>query len=601
MPQKPAKPSPDLLLFNGKISTLDPAFPEVEAIAIQEGLVLAVGSDAEIKALATRDTRLIDLKKRRAIPGLNDSHLHLIRGGLNFNMELRWEGVSSLKQALQMLQEQARRTPPPQWVRVIGGWSEFQFVERRMPTLEEINAVSPDTPVFILHLYDRALLNGAALRAVGYTKDTPDPVGGKIQRDKKGNPTGMLIAEPNALILYATLAKGPKLDPEDQTNSTRHFMRELNRLGLTSCIDAGGGFQNYPEDYQVIEELHKKGQLTLRIAYNLFTQNPGKELQDFTRWATQVVPYSGDPLYRPNGAGEMLVFSAADFEDFLYERPDMPSSMESDLKKVIHFLVEKRWPFRLHATYNETIERALHIFEEVNQEIPFNQLCWFFDHAETVTDANLERIKALGGGIAIQHRMAFQGEYFIDRYGKAAAERSPPIRKMLEMGLPIGAGTDATRVASYNPWTCLHWLVTGKTVGGTTLYGPSNTLSRQEALLLYTQGSAKLSREDTLKGTLTPGKYGDIALLSHDYFTVPPEQIKTISSLMTILGGKVVYGEDEYAHLDPNRDLPVSPSWSPNRFYKPKPVSLEVPLAARSSHACPTLNPWSFGCDCFAY
>src|SRR5258705_7774951 len=223
-------------------------------------------------------------------------------------MELRWDGVPSLADGLRMLKEQAQRTPPGQWVRVVGGWTEFQFAERRMPTLDELNAVAPDTPVFILHLYCRALLNQAALRACGYTKDTPNPPGGEIQRDKQGNPTGLLIARPNAMILYASLAKGPKLPPEHQANSTRHFMRELNRLGVTSCIDAGGGFQNYPDDYRVIEELHKDGQMTLRIAYNLFTQKPGGELADFQNWARIVKPYSGDDYLRPNGAGEMLVF-----------------------------------------------------------------------------------------------------------------------------------------------------------------------------------------------------------------------------------------------------------------------------------------------------
>jgi len=189
-------------------------------------------------------TKVIDLQGRRVVPGLNDSHLHVIRGGLNYNMELRWDGVPSLADALRMLKEQAQRTPPGQWVRVVGSWSEFQFAERRMPTLDEINDAAPDTPVFVLHLYCRALLNKAALRACGYTKDTPNPPGGEIQRDSRGNPTGLLIARPNAAILYATLAKGPKLPPEQQMNSTRHFMRELNRLGLTSVIDAGGGFQN---------------------------------------------------------------------------------------------------------------------------------------------------------------------------------------------------------------------------------------------------------------------------------------------------------------------------------------------------------------------
>jgi len=607
----------DLILFNGKITTLDEKQPAVSAIGIKNGRVDVIGSNEDVRKLADKNARQIDLKKRRVIPGLNDSHLHLIRGGLNYNMELRWDGVPSLAYAMEMLKEQVRRTPPPQWVRVIGGWSEFQFAEKRMPTLEEINAISPDTPVFILHLYDRAILNAAALRAVGYTKETPDPIGGRIERDKNGNPTGILIAEPNAMILYSTLAKGPKLNLNDQMNSTRHFMRELNRLGLTSCIDAGGGFQNYPEDYQIIEELHKNEQLTIRIAYNLFTQKSGSELLDFQRWSKMVKPYSGDGMYRQNGAGEMLVFSAADFEDFLYPRPDMSSSMEGDLKKVVRFLVENRWPFRLHATYNETITKALNVFEEINQEVPFQDLCWFFDHAETITDANLERIKALDGSIAIQHRMAYQGEYFIDRYGKQAARRSPPIRKMLELGLPIGAGTDATRVASYNPWISLYWMVTGKTVGGTALYGDENKLERLEALRLYTQGSAKLSREEDKKGSLSVGMYADMAILSQDYFSIPDESIKEITSLLTILGGKIVYAAEEFSDLDTYRHLPISPDWSPVRhysgYYQPQPIhhascSCHGPKKASLDHLLginrkkeTSLNPWSFGCDCFAY
>src|SRR5881396_698947 len=238
------KKAADLILHNGHITTLDSKYPDAKKVAIKDGRIVGV-DDAESYERGP-NTTTIDLKGRRVIPGLNDSHLHVIRGGLNYNMELRWDGVPSLADALRMLKEQAQRTPPGQWVRVVGGWSEFQFAERRMPTLDEVNAVAPETPVFILHLYDRALLNQAALRAAGYTKDTPNPPGGEILRDNKGNPTGLLIAKPNANVLYATLAKGPKLSREDQANSTRLFMRELNRFGITSVIDAGGGFQNYP-------------------------------------------------------------------------------------------------------------------------------------------------------------------------------------------------------------------------------------------------------------------------------------------------------------------------------------------------------------------
>src|SRR5580698_7584086 len=381
----------DLILHNGKIATQDDRRSVVQAAAIRDGRFVVTGSDREVMRLRSERTNLIDLNKRTVIPGLNDSHLHLIRGGLNYNLELRWDGVPPLADGLRMLRDQARRTPPGQWVRVVGGWSEFQFAERRMPTIDELNRAAPDTPVFILHLYDRALLNRAALRALGYTSRTPAPPGGQIEVDDGGNPTGVLIARPNAMLLYSALAKGPKLPPEYQTNSSRHFMRELNRLGITSAIDAGGGFQNYPEDYQVINKLHDSGEMSVRIAYNLFTQKPKGELADFEHWAGTIKARQGDDYLRHNGGGEMLVFSAADFEDFLEPRPDLPRSMEQELKPVVSLLAKNRWPFRLHATYDETITRALNVYEEVNRDVPFKGLHWFIDHAETISQRNMDR------------------------------------------------------------------------------------------------------------------------------------------------------------------------------------------------------------------
>src|SRR6266496_3857589 len=579
-----SKASPDLILHNGRITTLDSQHPEATNLAIKDGRIIGVNDAEEYQR--GPNTKVIDLKGRRVIPGLNDSHLHVIRGGLNYNMELRWDGVPSLADALRMLKEQAQRTPPGQWVRVVGSWSEFQFAERRMPTLEEINDVAPETPVFVLHLYCRALLNKAALRACGYTKDTPNPPGGEIQHDSKGNPTGLLIARPNAAILYATLAKGPKLPPEHQMNSTRHFMRELNRLGLTSIIDAGGGFQNYPEDYAVIEELHKRGEMTLRVAYNLFTQKPKQEKADFARWIKMTSPGKGDDFFRCNGAGEMLVFSAADFEDFFDPLLDLTSSLDSELKDVVAFLAGNKCPFRLHATYDESITRFMNVFEEVNRDVPFKGLNWFFDHCETISDRNLERVRALGGGIAVQHRMAYQGEYFIDRYGKKAAERTPPIRKMLELGIPVGAGTDATRVASYNPWVSLYWLVTGKTVGGVAMYPERNRLSREEALRLYTQGSSWFSGENGSKGAIAGGQLADLVALSDDYFAVSEEQIKGIESVLTIVGGKVVHATDEFSNHNPPA-LPVLPEWSPIKAFGGYGAPLDARKAARAGVPMP--------------
>lgn len=559
---------PDIIFHNGEITTLDRANPVAHAVAIKDGKFLAVGSDQEVMALAGSATKVVDLKRRCVLPGLVDNHTHMVRGGLNYNLELRWDGVRSLADAMDMLKRQVANTPAPQWVRVVGGFTEHQFVEKRLPTIAEINAIAPDTPVFLLHLYDRALLNGAALRAVGYTRDTPEPPGGKIYRDANGAPTGLLLATPNATILYATLAKGPKLPFDYQVNSTRHFMRELNRLGVTGLIDAGGGFQNYPDDYAVIQKLDNDGQMTVRLAYNLFTQKPKEEKEDFLKWTSSVKYKQGNDYFRHNGAGEMLVFSAADFEDFRQPRPDLQPEMEGELEEVVRILAENRWPWRLHATYDETITRALDVFEKVNEDIPLAGINWFFDHAETISDKSIDRIAALGGGIAVQHRMAYQGEYFVERYGARAAQATPPVARILEKGVKVSAGTDATRVASYNPWVSLSWMVTGKTVGGLNLYPQRNLLDREAALRMWTENVAWFSNEEGKRGRIQTGHFADLIVPSKDYFSVPEEEISFLTADMTVVGGRVVYGAGQFARFDDNPLPPAMPDWSPTRTFK---------------------------------
>jgi predicted amidohydrolase YtcJ len=302
--------------------------------------------------------------------------------------------------------------------------------------------------------------------------------------------------------------------------------------------------------------------MTVRVSYNLFTQKPREELADFSSWIRQVSPGQGDETYRHNGAGEMLVYSAADFEDFRAERPEMPPSMEADLEPVVRLLAENRWPWRLHATYDETIDRALDVFERVDRDIPLQGINWFFDHAETISDRNIDRIAALGGGIAVQHRMAFQGEYFVERYGATAAERTPPIRGIMEAGVPLGAGTDATRVASYNPWVSLSWLVTSRTVGGLALYPAHARLDRETALRLWTEANTWFSGEGGKKGQIKAGQLADLAVLSDDYFSVPESDIVHLRSVLTILGGEVVHGDGDFRPLAPDLPPPM-PDWSP--------------------------------------
>jgi predicted amidohydrolase YtcJ len=330
---------------------------------------------------------------------------------------------------------------------------------------------------------------------------------------------------------------------------------------------AGGGFQNYPEDYEVIRKLSDAGQLTVRLAYNLFTQKPKGEKEDFLNW-TQTSKYKqGDDYFRHNGAGEMLVFSAADFEDFRQPRPDMPPEMERELEEVVRVLAQNRWPWRLHATYDETISRALDVFERVNQDIPLDGLNWIFDHAETISDKSIERIAALGGGIAVQHRMAYQGEYFVERYGHGAAEATPPIAKILRSGVKISAGTDATRVASYNPWVSLAWLVTGRTVVGMRLYPQRNCLDRETALRMWTENVTWFSNEEGKKGRIQVGQFADLIVPDRDYFSCADDEIAETTSDLTIVGGKVVYAAGDFAKYDEAAPPPAMPDWSPVRTF----------------------------------
>ncbi|MYM22397.1 amidohydrolase family protein [Duganella sp. FT135W] len=559
----------DLIITNGKVATMTKEGAFAQALAIKDGKIAAVGSNAQILKLKSAHTQVIDAAGKTVIPGLNDSHLHIIREGLNYNAELRWDGVTSLKQALQMLKEQAARTPDGAWIKVVGGWNEFQFEEKRLPTLEEINEAVPDKPVFLLYLYGLGFLNKKGIDTLGYSADTKFK-DGVVELGADGKPTGKLIAKPNAMILYTTLAKTNVLPREQQLNSTQQYYSELNRLGLTSAIDAGGGGQAYPDDYAVSLELAKNGKLTVRTSYYLFAQKPGKELEDYQRWLTLTHPDKNEHLFYANGyntegGGENLVWSAADFENFLEPRPDMPSQMESELEPVLRLLVKNRWPFRIHATYDESIDRDLAVIEKVNKDTPLNGLRWFFDHAETISDKQLARVKALGGGIAVQDRMYFQGELYWKQYG-AQTRQMPPIQKMLAMKIPVGLGTDGTRVSSYGPWPSIYWAVTGKTAGGLKIWQDKDVLSRYQALKLMTQGSAWMSGEEKLKGTLAKGQYADLVILPQDYFTMDVEKIKNLEASLTIVNGKVVYAAPEYGQYAPAK-LEVAPDWSPVKYY----------------------------------
>jgi predicted amidohydrolase YtcJ len=450
-------------------------------------------------------------------------------------------------------------------VRVVGGFTEHQFVEKRLPTLAELNAVAPDTRSSSCICTTEPCSTPPPCAPWATPRTRPSRPAADPARQRR-QPTGLLLAKPNASILYATLAKGPKLPRDYQVNSTRHFMRELNRLGVTGAIDAGGGMQNYPDDYDVIQELADADQLTIRLAYNLFTQKPKEEKDDFLRWTATSQYKQGDDYFRHNGAGEMLVFSAADFEDFRQPRPSMAPGMEGELEEVVRILAQNRWPWRMHATYDETIDRALDVFEKVNRDTPLTGLNWFFDHAETISEKSIDRIAALGGGVAVQHRMAYQGEYFVERYGAARPRPRPrqahagkgrqrvsrhrrhPRRQLQPLGLAVLAdhGQDRGRPAAHPQRNCL---------------------SRDQACA-WDRNVTWFSNEQGKKGRIQVGQLADLIVPDRDFFACPESDIADTSALLTVVGGKVVYGAGAFADFDESAPPLAMPDWSPVRTFK---------------------------------
>lgn len=556
----------DTILLNGNIYTNVNQGENVEACAIADGRFIRVGDRDSVELLRGARTKVIDLNGRTVIPGLNDSHIHAVRGGRFYNLELRWDGVRSLRHGLEMIREQAARTPKGQWVRVIGGWSPHQFEEKRLPTVAELNEAAPDTPVYVMFLYSVGFLNQAGCEALGLTPESKPPNSESRYVFTDGG--AELYAEPNATILYKTIGALPAMSVKDQINSTRHWYHELARFGLTSVVDAGGGGHSFPDNYIATEVLAKRGEMPMRVSVYLFPQTPGKEFADFRRWLQSNRRDYNHAMrtlhgYTVRGGGEYLVWAAGDFENFLSPRPDLAPDMRQQILPVARLLLRNNWPIRQHATYDESIRQLLDVFEDLDQnEIDFAGRRWAIDHAETISSESIERVKALGGGIAIQNRMAFAGEYFLQRYGKQVTAQSPPLRQLVDSGIPLGAGTDATRVSSYNPWLSLYWMVAGKTVGGTQLYPQTNCLTRKEAMRLYTTGSAWFSGEDGIKGRIAPGQLADLAVLSDDFFSVEEEEIKHIQSVLTMVDGRTTYASEEFAEFDPELP-PVSPAWSP--------------------------------------
>jgi len=523
--------SADTLLVNGKILTADAAFSIREAVAVRDGKIAATGTTAEMRRLAGAKTRVIDLQGRTVIPGLIDSHMHAIRAALSFATEVNWIGASSLSEALNRIRDAAHNMKPGSWLIVAGGWNVQQFKENRRPTQAELVEAAPNNPVYVQLGYGWAVLSPLAFKALNITSDADLPAHGKLERDAGGHLTGAVSGGQDAII--ALFDRLPLPNFEQQVEGTKKFFRELNRLGLTGVGDPGGN-NITPESYEAIFKVWRDGQLSIRVAYSLCGMTPGKEFEEYQS-LLQLLPMGfGDDMLRFNGLGERVTWAM--------NNNNKPTDEEKEkYYKIVKWAAQHGMSVTMHWANDASAGQLLGIFERVNQEVPISKLRWSIAHLNDASPATLRRMKALGVGWTVQDAMYFGGEQFREQRGADAARRAPPVVTAKEIGVTMGAGTDAHRVASYNPFTALQWFLDGKTVGGKALRGPEETPSRAEALRLYTQGSAWFSHDENKRGSLEAGKLADLAVLSKDYMTAPVDQIGGIESLLTMVGGKIVY------------------------------------------------------------
>ena len=519
--------SADTVLVNGKIVTVDEKNPMREAMAIRDGRIVALGGSAEIRRLAGKSTRTIDLQGRTVIPGLIDSHMHAIRAALSFSTEVNWIGAPSLPEALRRIHEASQTMKPGAWLIVAGGWNVQQFKEKRRPTQAELLAAAPNNPVYVQLGYGWVMMTPLAYKALNISRDADLPGGGKLDGD------GGITGGNNAIV--ALFDKLPKPNFDEQVEGTKKFFHELNRLGITGVVDPGGNNLG-PEDYQAVFKVWREGQMTVRVAYSLCGQTPGAEFEEL-KSLTQLLPMGfGDDMLRFNGLGERITAAM--------NNNNKPG--EADKQKyyeIAKWAAERGMSITMHWTNDQSVDQLLGIFERVNKEVPITGLRWSIAHLNDASVASLRRMKALGVGWTVQDALYFGGEQL---QNNPAVRREPPVETAKEIGVPVGGGTDAHRVASYNPFTSLEWFLDGKTVSGVALRGPEETPGRADALRFYTLGSAWFSRDEDKRGSLAVGKLADLAVLTRDFMTVPVEQVGGIESLLTMVGGKIVYAAAPY-------------------------------------------------------
>ena len=535
----PAAAQPaDTLLLNGKVLTLDAQSSVVQALAIRDGRIIATGASADIVKHADVKTRVVDLDGRTVIPGLIDSHIHAIRAGLKFSTEVSWIGATSIAEAMERIHVAAIYARPGTWIVVGGGWTPAQFAERRRPTQAELSAAAPDHPVYVQLFYRAVLLTPPGLKALGIAGATGLPANAKFEH---GDDEGWISGDSAAITgLYARLPS-PALDKSME--GTRRFLHELNRFGITGVFDPGG-HNLAPEEYDALFRLWRADRLTVRVAYSICAPRPGHELGDLQA-LTRFLPMGvGDGMLRFNGIGERVTWG-------MYNN-DTPSEAQKDeFYRVARWAAERGMALTAHWNNDKSAHDLLDVLERVDREIPIRDLRWSVAHLHDASDASLMRMKTLGVGWLMQNGLHFAAASFLAARG-ATISRAPPIKTAMRFGLSIGGGTDANRVMSYNPFVSLKWMTDGRTVDGLATRGAAELISREEALRLYTKGSAWFTFDDDKRGTLETGRLADLAVLDKDYLTVPPEELGTLTALLTMVGGRIVHATAPFADLGPD-------------------------------------------------
>lgn len=537
----------DIVLRGGKIVTVDGAFSIKSAVAIRDGRFVAVGSDGEIRDYIGVHTQVIELAGRTVIPGLIDSHIHATVAGLSWDAEIHWEQNSTLADGLQQIAVAVKSKRPGSWVVVGGGWVPTQFAETRVPTRIELDAIAPNHPVYVQYLRQGALLNSAALGALGITGKTADPAGGKFERNPRtAELTGWLQGVAAWEFAYNKI---PRLSLADARQSLRNCFRELNRLGITSVGDLHTGAVNFAHR-RLLADMARTGELTLRVSYYIAPNDAGDELEQLKLAAREVETLGHNDLFRFAGFAETLVRGLGDGDVLSNPKGVLISAQAKDkFRAMLGYFAETGASFHLHTTQDQTARQLLDVIEPVHAATPLTRQRIVFAHLEDATPDTLARIKNLGAGIAVQDRLALTAERNLELWGEAKTRQAPPLRTMLDSGLQVGAGTDAFRSANYSPMLSLWWLITGKTVAGSAIRARSQNVSRAEALRMYTLGSAWLTADEGRKGSIEVGKLADLAVLNGDYLTVPEERIRNLASLLTMVGGRIVYAAGPYAAL----------------------------------------------------